>query len=72
MTLNNLVSCAAQTGTDGLIDILSWPEIFKKRLHLRQFIPEKLGDYKSRCSEMQEKSAYFKWTFSSLGSQETE
>lgn len=72
MTLNNLVSCVTQTGTDGLIDILSWPEIFQKRLHFRQFIPEKLGDNKSRFSEMQEKSAFFKRTFSSLGYQETE
>lgn len=71
MTLNNLVSCVTQTGTDGLTDILSWPETFQKRLHLRQFIPEKLGDNESRYSEMQEKSACFKRTFSSVGYQET-
>lgn len=72
MTLNNLVSCVIQIGTDGLIDTLSWPEIFQKRFHLRQFILGKLGDNKGRFSEMQEKSACFKRTFSSLGYQEAE
>lgn len=71
MTLNNLVSCVTQRGTGGLIDILSWPEIFQKWLHLRQLILEEFGDNKSRCSEMQE-SACFKKAFSSLGYQETE
>lgn len=71
MTLKNLVRCC-HPNSDWLIGILAWSEIFLKRLHLRQFIPEKLRDNEGKFSEMQEKSACFERSFSSLGYQEIE